>query len=1264
MERLQKLKRLRALLTNYTRTNKELFYKESAKSLEVEISSTSLSKVLTAGTHTLFEEKNVEKAVKKTANKIRLADREYQREYGLSGSWLLGPFLCWRTESDYKLEDLAVSPLFKIPVNIEKHKSGTWKLALEEKELIVNQSLQLLLKKSWGIELPSSVDNIDKIYQALIDGGKSVAQIKANWIPKIPPRTRAVRNEYGEIINRVKVDIKEELPAEQLELYQSTNDSTFYIIDRFTCSHINASRTALVSDYDSIIEDDLNHQLIDELLAERRVPIELHTVNLDKIPEKENKLVLQVDAAQHQAIMASKQTRGLVIQGPPGTGKSQTITNLIGQLISEKKSVLFVSEKRAALDVVYSRLKTCGLSGNTSLIHTSDLNKKSFYKSFLKGEKASAGQADWEKASKSLEIAKNSLNQFHDAIESKHYCGLPNSEVLTRAVLAEKENYDLSIDQALGRISFDRLQELQEVLIQVRDLIDRNAFYKTSPWLHKRSDVVDTAHFRQEFTILKNHLDSIKEVDNKALLLQSEEPLNLLKNQFQTALFVSGRYSSWSTFYPRLKELEGIIEKNSALSNDFDSSTTIEDAKSLLEHFSKNHSFFSWFSSHHRRMKKLRNRVHRNMELVNPLSRYRSFVDCKRAEGEIKNTTGGRDLGELEAVYEAFKRFREIVPNAKLIELDGLLEALNILKDINKHFTQPVTNIEILLETFDHIEVIEQIDSVIKDKDLKDYILTKLVSINDDWSEYVRTSYLTIWRDEIKTDFPVLRTTTKERFEDAASKMSDFEKEHRKLASHIISNSCFSSGEEHGLDLIRKETRKKRRVLSPREIMERGALDAMLSIKPCWLMSPLSISQMLPFEAGLFDYVIFDEASQVVVEDSFPAIYRGKSLIVVGDQNQMPPTSFFKTTEDFDDEELEELPESILDLAINVYPQISLKGHYRSKSQELISFSNSAFYDGELRAVPNPTKQSPFKFHQLDNCYFNYKKGNPEEAKAVVNRLEQILNEDPEHSVGILVMGMSQMNAIELAIEERCESDGSFQDLIEVAYQKTKGDEDVGLFVKNLENIQGDERDIILMSVGYAAAAKGKKLRKSFGPLSSSGGSRRLNVAITRAKSRIEVFCSFDPESIEMNDSSTFELNTFLKYLCFVKAISSNERKKAKKIIASFKPTKQSSSKRSTHLASQVISKLTENGLEVEREVGDCGFFLDMAIVKDGSYKLGIECDGASFFSPNYARERDVSRSQLLKSRNWKVYKMGLMDWVNDPEGEIGKIVKELNSTQ
>jgi very-short-patch-repair endonuclease len=412
----------------------------------------------------------------------------------------------------------------------------------------------------------------------------------------------------------------------------------------------------------------------------------------------------------------------------------------------------------------------------------------------------------------------------------------------------------------------------------------------------------------------------------------------------------------------------------------------------------------------------------------------------------------------------------------------------------------------------------------------------------------------------------------------------------------------------------------------------------------------------------------------VRVEDAIPSIFRASKMVVVGDRQQMPPTSFFDSGQQSDsdeDDEDEEIPESILDLALQVYPDVLLEWHYRSRNEALIAFSNRAFYGGRLIAPPNPqifTQGKPIEFIELQDAYFNAKEGNRKEAERVVDQLIHLIREAPDRSIGVLAMGQSQMKAIDEVIEERM-MDPVQRELLEKSSSLKDGEADVCLFIKYLENVQGDERDVILISVGYAAARPGRKLYRNFGPLSKRGGGRRLNVAITRAKQRIVVFCSFNPDEIP-TDEETLARNPdsvyFGKYLKYARAVSNNDFAQTQNILNSFPMSGVITTRKPTRFNLDVKRRLEELGYRVSTEIGTCGYFIDLGIhhpIDDRSFVLGVECDGAIFHSSQYARDRDKIREDLLRSRGWRITRVWSIDWSKNWKAEVARldaIIKEI----
>jgi len=333
------------------------------------------------------------------------------------------------------------------------------------------------------------------------------------------------------------------------------------------------------------------------------------------------------------------------------------------------------------------------------------------------------------------------------------------------------------------------------------------------------------------------------------------------------------------------------------------------------------------------------------------------------------------------------------------------------------------------------------------------------LSLLENPTEYISAQIVKVWHEKILENSHSLKFFNSDAHSENIRQFSELVQQHRETAKKTVGNNLArikqSTSSINPLKLaeISREANKQRRIKAPRELMESGSLETMLSIKRCWLMSPLSISQVLPNVKELFDVVIFDEASQVKVEDAIPAIYRGKNLIVVGDKNQMPPTNFFSGSSDLEDEDDDEieLGESILDQALRAYPDVLLEWHYRSKSEALIAFSNYAFYGGRLIAPPNPAsfvKDKPIEFVAVKNATFNTKDGNLIEAKLVVDEIVRVLSENPTTSIGVISMGVSQQKIIEKLLDEEVEKNKTFASSYEKALAHKEGGAFAGFLIK------------------------------------------------------------------------------------------------------------------------------------------------------------------------------------------------------------------------
>jgi very-short-patch-repair endonuclease len=459
------------------------------------------------------------------------------------------------------------------------------------------------------------------------------------------------------------------------------------------------------------------------------------------------------------------------------------------------------------------------------------------------------------------------------------------------------------------------------------------------------------------------------------------------------------------------------------------------------------------------------------------------------------------------------------------------------------------------------------------------------------------------------------------------------------------------------LGIVQAEIRKQRNIMPLRRLLS-VAGDVVQAIKPCFMMSPVSVAQYLAPGAIGFDLVIFDEASQVEPADAYGAIARGRQLLLVGDERQLPPTSFFAKIEGEaeapgpDGEFAAGDLESILAVgAVRLPGQCRLRWHYRSKHASLIEFSNEKFYsDAPLRVFPSPHTgrgELGLAFRFVEGGV--YKRGagqhNPVEASAVAAEVLRHAVERPELSLGVGAFSVSQQRAIQDEIERlrRASSDERVE-----AFFAAHPDEP--FFVKNLETIQGDERDVIFLSVGYGPDEHGK-ITLNFGPLNREGGWRRLNVLVTRAKRRCVLFSSFRADQLDVSGTEARGVVALKDYLHYA------EHGRMPSVGV---PTGDHDSP----FEAEVCRALAERGWEVHAQVGSAGFAIDLAVVDPGHpgrYLLGIECDGATYHSSATARDRDRLRQAVLEGLGWKIHRVWSTDWFHRPEQVLAKVLARLD---
>jgi very-short-patch-repair endonuclease len=450
--------------------------------------------------------------------------------------------------------------------------------------------------------------------------------------------------------------------------------------------------------------------------------------------------------------------------------------------------------------------------------------------------------------------------------------------------------------------------------------------------------------------------------------------------------------------------------------------------------------------------------------------------------------------------------------------------------------------------------------------------------------------------------------------------------------------------------------RERRHAPLRRTLQQSGA--AIRAIKPCFMMSPLTVAQLLDGGNPSFDVVIFDEASQLPSEDAVGAIVRGRTLVVVGDPKQLPPTNFFSVMSGQapaelaeDGTPLVEDSESVLEEFMGAgVPRTRLRWHYRSTHESLITFSNVSFYDADLHTFPSVETASHaagLAFEHVADGVYEGKGLNLVEARRVVDAVVRHAKEFPEVSLGVGTFNLRQQLAIQDELELRRRQDPT----LEPFFSRERAEP---FFVKNLENIQGDERDVIFLSVTYAKNRDGK-LRYNFGPINGENGWRRLNVLTTRARRRMVVFSSMRGDDINPSSSASRGPALLREFLLYA------ERGQLQSAVATIAADAESL------FEQQVMDELVRRGIQVQPQVGAAGYRIDMAVVDDempGRFVCGIECDGVAYHASETARDRDRLRQQVLEARGWEIHRLWSTDWFKDREGQIERLLRLVEASR
>jgi len=1169
-----------------------------------------------------------------------------------------------------------------------------------------------------------------------------------------------------------------------------------------TLANFHYRRMSLVRDYESLVEFQPANQAFDATfsLAPRPVGRELPVAT----PLEDRFDVVPCDPTQSTAIAEARHGGSYIIQGPPGTGKSQTITNLIADFAARGKRVLFVCEKRAAIDVVFARLRQTGLGSLCCLIHDSQTDKKEFvfdlkqtYEALLDESKPAAKKkSPRAEALRAMHDSLAPLEQFDNVMSAEHaLAGLPPRMLLERCLRLRAVLPDVSPEHAErlppyadwenSRAALANLQPILEEL-EPSGILARHPLRLLSPRLSDVERPMETvgratqaalglldraiglflqSGISREQWDRFDRMEMLVDYGNRVAPFATNENLALLAA-------TSFRSRDLDRAMKQIRNAEQALEAARTQTTSWREKLSVADVRAALGQASQfEGQKFPWLSLGWWRLRSLLNRAYDfRSHQIRPswtaiLTALKVEHEAAAALQAVHAQTRQRfefrdDLTDTLENVRAARAWLRTLPDwlasiHQSILADESGEALvrkvcaatTVIVELRGHLERafvdfkglPVDDLRAsLVETSQSLRQVPQALEV----------LGELKRISPEIGKALRESPWTMgqmeaalahttWQKLCQAERATARfhgdsqrkqvaklETHYDRWLDANSEEICRRVQKRFLDHVRISNLTasqltpdqkeYKKNYVQGRRTLEHEFGKTMRFRSIRELVDGDSGLVVRDLKPVWLMSPLSVSDTLPLTSDFFDVVIFDEASQVPLEEAVPSLFRGQQVIVVGDEMQLPPTEFFTIKHPEDEQEVsfdvgeqrvrfDLTSNSLLNHAAKNLPATMLGWHYRSRSESLISFSNWAFYDGRLLTVPDqqgltsvgievaealrqPEQTSEVSktlslgnfgslqkhaielllhrgvsFHWLEKSVYD-KRRNRGEAEYISTMVRDLLMRREGLSLGIIAFSEAQQDEIEGALNRLAQGDNEFRQLYEEELQREVDGQFVGLLVKNLENIQGDERDVIILSICYGHGPNGKMLM-NFGPINQTGGEKRLNVAFSRAKQRMAVVSSIRSTAItnDYNEGA----NCLKNYLRYAEAVSLGDAEGARRVltgISRWRDRGDSTDLGGNAVCEQLAAALRERTFEVDVGVGQSHFRVDLAVRRPGEphYCLGIVVDSLTYYEQAESLEREMMRPRLLRNFGWQITVVLAKDWYEEGPAELARIMKLL----
>ena len=1157
-------------------------------------------------------------------------------ENGANSLFLALGILKWYETS--KSEQPRYAPILLLPVDIIRKSGNNYLIRKRDEDIILNITLVELLKQNFQI-------NLDALKELPKDDcGVDVKMVFTYF-------RRA-------IIEQRKWNVIEE---SMLGLF------SFNKFVMWNDIHSNA--------------DKLRENVIVASLMDNRDKQEIDTNAVDaRVIDKESTpmdfaIPLDVDSSQMEAIVESGRGRSFILHGPPGTGKSQTITNMIANALYQGKRVLFVAEKMAALSVVQARLEKINLAPFCLELHSNKATKKHFLEQMEQVLKVTKIKSPEEYARRSEELyeERKKLISYMEALHQKGPNGLSLYECISSYIsIEEEECCEHMPPKAWIRPDyFSRCLEQVEQTDTILDIVGPPGM---------------------------NPLSGLEPIDNKKDTLDGLQTLlTEFKNRYGAYLAQLDKMNALVPFDLKteadLKWLELLVQLiNTEKSCD-------EQRDSILASYNPNilnldvnayqqewRAILSkWFLPRHFAKKNFL----QSLQGYGPV--FESNIDSVfKSVGDYQTTSKlwTEQAEEASAFayahgfshqdrYEAYRRYlgdqakgrrQEFLFNAET--LTALNRELTLLTEkIGTLATMPHGRLDLVTHVDDWLDHYHSINDwyhwVDKKRELQEMHAAPVVEMIERgirpaqaMNAFMKGIYHELIKEAIDANeqlrmFNGLKFRQQiEKYKRDTARFQELSKEelYSKLAARVPSTSA-SVADGSEISILKRNIANGGRGNSIRSIID-NIPTLLPRLCPCMLMSPISVAQYIDMNSEKFDLVIFDEASQMPTSEAVGAIARGKALICVGDSKQMPPTSFFTTNQVEEEEADIDDMESILDDCITLsLCEHQLNWHYRSKHESLIAFSNSQYYGNKLLTFPSiDDRTAKVTLVPVDGVYDKGRtRSNTEESKAIVNEIIRRLS-DPvlrTFSIGVVAFSRVQGDLIEDDLTEALDKNPQLKD---IAYNDVEP-----IFVKNLENVQGDERDVILFSIGYGADKNGK-VSMNFGPLNNAGGERRLNVAVSRARYEMMVFSTLKSSQIDLkrsNAKGVEGLKAFLEY--------------AETGRLPFVSSSISFQSGNNVMVNQICRALNRAGYVTESFVGRSDFKVDIAVAtreRPDQYILGILCDGKTYYETKTTRDREIVQPNVLRMLQWRIMRVYSIDWYENQERALGQILEELKQAE